>query len=80
MVLFDNAAWSGGTGTGNSPGNGDVAKKCYVKDAGAQVVDPWGKVLSDSGFKDKVLIKEIDLQQVSLARTSIPSLKHTRKI
>ena len=44
------------------------------------IIDPWGKVLSDSGSKDKVLIKEIDLQQVSLARTSIPSLKHTRKI
>ena len=44
------------------------------------IVDPWGKVLSDSGSQDKALIKEIDLQQVSLARTSIPSLKHTRKI
>ena len=44
------------------------------------IVDPWGKVLGDIGSKDKVLIQEIDLQQVLLARTSIPSLKNSRKI
>ena len=44
------------------------------------IVDPWGKILDDSGSKDKVIIKEIDLKQVFLARRSIPSLKHSKKI
>ncbi len=45
MVLWQSAAWAGGTGTGNSPGNGDGAKKCYIKDLSAQVSDVEAQVL-----------------------------------
>ena len=44
------------------------------------IIDPWGKILGDSGLKNKILIKEINLDLVSVVRKSIPSLKHSRKV
>jgi len=45
MVLFANTLWQGGLGAGNSPGNGDGAKKCYIKDLNAQLPEAEANVL-----------------------------------
>ncbi|EMK01388.1 MULTISPECIES: carbon-nitrogen hydrolase family protein [unclassified Leptospira] len=43
------------------------------------VVDPWGNVLGDAGEGEKLLLTEIDLEEVQKVRKKIPALKH-RKI
>jgi hypothetical protein len=45
MVLWKNATWAGGTGAANSPGAGDVAKKCYVKDVNGPVTASGANVM-----------------------------------
>ena len=40
------------------------------------IVDPWGKVLADGGHERGVVQNTIDLDQVSIVRKKIPSLKH----
>lgn len=42
------------------------------------IVDPWGRVLADGGTEEGVITAEIDLEQVRLARSRIPSLRHDR--
>ena len=42
------------------------------------IVDPWGRVLADGGEDEGVIVAEIDLEQVRLTRSRIPSLKHDR--
>jgi predicted amidohydrolase len=41
-------------------------------------VAPWGEVLADGGTEPGVTYAEIDLSQVAIARTRIPSLDHDR--
>ena len=42
------------------------------------VVAPWGEVLADGGTDPGVTFAEIDLAEVTRARTRIPSLQHDR--
>ncbi len=42
------------------------------------VVAPWGDVLADAGTETGVLLADIDLAQVAVARQRIPSLTHDR--
>ena len=42
------------------------------------IVDPWGRVLADGGSTEGVAVAEIDLAQVELTRSRIPSLQHDR--
>tara|TARA_B100001939_G_scaffold348216_2_gene374230 strand:+ start:4676 stop:5527 length:852 start_codon:yes stop_codon:yes gene_type:complete len=42
------------------------------------IVDPWGTVIADGGTDPGVVVADIDLADVSKARTRIPSLHHDR--
>jgi len=42
------------------------------------IVDPWGRVLADGGETEGVIVADIDLEQVKLTRSRIPSLQHDR--
>jgi predicted amidohydrolase len=42
------------------------------------IIDPWGRVLADGGDSEGIIIAEIDLEQVALTRSRIPSLCHDR--
>lgn len=42
------------------------------------IVDPWGKVISDSKKSNKLFIVEIDSEIVEEARQSIPTLKNSK--
>ncbi len=44
MVLWQSAAWAGGTGPSNSPGNTDGTKKCYVRDLNGPITAPNANV------------------------------------
>ena len=49
--------------------------KCYGH---SLIVDPWGRILADAGSTEGVAVAEIDLAQVELTRSRIPSLQHDR--
>ena len=42
------------------------------------IVDPWGLVLADGGESEGIILADIDLEQVRLTRSRIPSLRHDR--
>ncbi|MBT3559165.1 MAG: carbon-nitrogen hydrolase family protein [Rhodospirillales bacterium] len=43
------------------------------------IIDPWGEVLADgSGENEDVIIAEIDLNNVDVARAKVPALNHDR--
>ena len=42
------------------------------------IVDPWGRVLADGGEAEGFIIADVDLEQVQLTRSRIPSLRHDR--
>lgn len=42
------------------------------------IIDPWGRVLADGGELEGVAVADIDLDQVKLTRSRIPSLTHDR--
>jgi predicted amidohydrolase len=42
------------------------------------IINPWGEVLADAGEEEGFIIADIDLQQVDLCRTKIPSLLHEK--
>jgi predicted amidohydrolase len=44
------------------------------------IIDPWGKVLADGGPEPGIIMAEIELSKVNLARSRIPALKHDRHI
>jgi hypothetical protein len=46
MVLWQSAAWAGGTGPSNSPGNTDGSKKLYARDLNGPVSSPNANVSS----------------------------------
>jgi predicted amidohydrolase len=43
------------------------------------IVDPWGRILAEGGTEPGVVMAEIDLAEVSKARSRIPSLQHGRR-
>lgn len=42
------------------------------------IIDPWGTVLADGGTQPGIITAEIDLSQVELVRSRLPSLEHDR--
>lgn len=42
------------------------------------IIDPWGDILADGGEKTGMLMAEIDMKKVDVARTRIASLLHDR--
>jgi len=44
------------------------------------VIAPWGEIVSDAGIEPGVTFADIDLAQVSKARSRVPSLAHDRDI
>jgi predicted amidohydrolase len=43
------------------------------------IVDPWGRVLAEGGIEPGVIMAEIDVSEVAIARARIPSLQHGRR-
>jgi deaminated glutathione amidase len=43
------------------------------------IVDPWGRILAEGGTEPGVVMAEIDLAEVTKARSRIPSLQHGRR-
>ncbi len=43
------------------------------------IVDPWGRILAESGTEPGILVADIDPAQVAAARAKIPSLRHGRR-
>ena len=43
------------------------------------IVDPWGRILAEGGAEPGVVMAEIDMTQVTNARSRIPSLQHGRR-
>jgi predicted amidohydrolase len=60
--------------------------QCGVHDGGRKtyghslIVDPWGRVLADGGDDIGIIIAEVDVANVSIARAKIPSLTHDQNI
>lgn len=44
------------------------------------VVAPWGEILADGGEAPGVVLADLDLEQVDIARGKVPSLSHDRPI
>ncbi|MDA0782355.1 MAG: carbon-nitrogen hydrolase family protein [Rickettsiales bacterium] len=42
------------------------------------IIDPWGRILSDAGESETIIMSEIDLKVVSDVRKQLPSLEHDR--
>jgi predicted amidohydrolase len=42
------------------------------------IVDPWGRILAESGSDPGVILAEIDVSEVAKARSRIPALQHAR--
>jgi deaminated glutathione amidase len=43
------------------------------------IIDPWGRVLAEGGIEPGVIMAEIDLAEVTSARSRVPSLQHGRR-
>ena len=43
------------------------------------IVDPWGRILAEGGTEPGVVMADIDLTEVTKARSRIPSLQHGRR-
>lgn len=46
----------------------------------SMVVDPWGRVIARAGDAPQILYADIDLDEVSKFRASIPSLHHDLEV
>lgn len=63
-----------------------AAAQCGVHDGGrktyghSMVINPWGKVIAESGVEPGILYADIDQQEIANFRSAIPSLKHDRDI
>jgi predicted amidohydrolase len=42
------------------------------------IIDPWGRVIAESGVEPGILVADIDLEENDKARKRIPALKHDR--
>ena len=58
---------------GNHPGN----RTTYGH---SLIVNPWGEVLADADESPGIIIADIDVDQVDMARKKIPSLQHDRAL
>jgi predicted amidohydrolase len=45
----------------------------------SMVVDPWGRILAEGGDEPAVVLADIDVAEIAVARTRIPSLQHGRR-
>src|SRR5712672_4198400 len=43
------------------------------------IVDPWGRILAESGTEPGIVMADIDMAEVSKARARVPSLQHGRR-
>jgi predicted amidohydrolase len=43
------------------------------------IVDPWGRILAEGGTEPGVVMAEIDMGEVTKARSRVPSLQHGRR-
>jgi predicted amidohydrolase len=43
------------------------------------IVDPWGRVVAEGGTEPQVVLADLDLGEVTAARTRIPALEHGRR-
>ena len=43
------------------------------------VVDPWGRVLAEGGTEPGVVLADLDLAEMGVARSRVPSLRHGRR-
>jgi predicted amidohydrolase len=43
------------------------------------VVDPWGRVLAEGGTEPGVVLADLDLAEMAVARSRVPSLRHGRR-
>jgi predicted amidohydrolase len=43
------------------------------------IVSPWGEVLADGGEAPGFIVADVDLEQVSKARSMVPALRHDRE-
>lgn len=44
----------------------------------SMIIDPWGKILAQAGSEVGIIYADMDMEDVSKARNSIPALKHDR--
>jgi predicted amidohydrolase len=42
------------------------------------VVDPWGTVLARAGYREGVVVGDLDMTQQAQVRHSLPALEHRR--
>jgi nitrilase len=42
------------------------------------IVDPWGVVLARAGYREGVVVADLDLGQQERLRESLPALRHRR--
>jgi nitrilase len=42
------------------------------------IVDPWGTVLARAGYREGVIVADIDLGQAERIRKTLPALQHRR--
>jgi predicted amidohydrolase len=43
------------------------------------IVDPWGRILGEGGVEPGIVLAEVDLAAVTVARARVPSLQHGRR-
>jgi predicted amidohydrolase len=51
------------------------ANACY---GNAMIVDPWGTVLARAGYREGVVVTDLDLAEQQRVRESLPALQHRR--
>ncbi len=62
-----------------------AAAQCGEHESGREtyghslVVSPWGEILADGGGEPGVVMADIDMNEVNMARSKIPSLGHDRE-
>ena len=52
------------------------AQVCY---GNAMVVDPWGVVVARAGYRDGVVVADVNLAELERLRRSLPALQHRRQ-
>jgi len=46
---------------------------------GSMIVNPWGHVEADAGWKERVILWELDPEEIERAREAVPQLRHLRR-
>jgi deaminated glutathione amidase len=42
------------------------------------IISPWGEIIAEAGTEPQIIVADIDLENVTMARAQIPSLTHDR--